>query len=136
MFTWKYHAGLKFHFASIHENASKELIDHRSEISHYRFEVISPLMWTYCKTQVFLWWNLLNGLLLKKIGRCTTFLALRVKVTSCACLGRSGLKLIFRWKAHSFISSKSAQSCLAAVFFGSLIIVNKEASSPKGFRFD
>ena len=92
-------------------------------------------MWTYSKTQVFLWWNLLNGLLLKKIGRCTTFLVLRVKVTSYACLERSRLKLIFHWKAHSFISSKSAESCFAAAFFGSLIIVNKEVSSAKSFGF-
>ena len=61
---------------------------------------------------------------------------LKSKVTPCGCLERSGLKLTFHWKAHSFISSKSAESCLAAAFFGSLIIVNKEASSAKSFGFD
>ena len=42
----------EFHFASIHVNASKELTERRSEIFNrneisYRFEFISPLMWTY-----------------------------------------------------------------------------------------
>ena len=42
----------EFHFASIHVNTSKELTEHRSEIFNrneisYRFEFISPLMWTY-----------------------------------------------------------------------------------------
>ena len=40
------------HFASIHVNTSRELTEHRSEIFNrnaisYRFEFISPLMWTY-----------------------------------------------------------------------------------------
>ena len=44
----------EFHFASIHVNTSKELTEHRSEIFNrneisYRFEFISPLMWTYSK---------------------------------------------------------------------------------------
>ena len=76
-----------------------------------------------------------TGLVLKKISGCITFLTLWVKITSCACLERSGLKLIFHWKAHSFILSKSAQSCSAAAF-GSLRIVNKEASPAKSFGFD
>ena len=76
-----------------------------------------------------------TGLLLKKNGECTTFLTLRVKITSCACLDWSGLKLIFHWKAYSFILSKSAQSSLA-VAFGSFINVNKEVSSAKSFGFD
>ena len=62
-----------------------------------------------------------TGLLLEKIGGCTNFLILRVKITSCACLDGSGLKLIFHWKAHSFILSKSSQSCLA-VTLGHLLI--------------
>ena len=42
----------EFHFASIHVNTSKELTEHRSEIFNqneisYRFEFISPFMWTY-----------------------------------------------------------------------------------------
>ena len=40
-----------------------------------------------------------TGLLLKKISGCTTFLTLRVNITSCACLDGSGLKLVFYWKA-------------------------------------
>ena len=35
-----------------------------------------------------------------------------MKVTSCACLDGSGLELIFHWKAHFFILSKSSQSCI------------------------
>ena len=45
----------EFHFASIHVITSKELTEHRIEIFNrneisYRFEVISPLMWTYSKS--------------------------------------------------------------------------------------
>ena len=74
-----------------------------------------------------------TGLLLKKIGECTTFFTLRGKITSCACLDWSGLKLIFHWKAHSVILSKSSQSCLAVVF-GSFIIVNKEVPKKKSAK--
>ena len=68
-----------------------------------------------------------TGLPLEKIGRGTTFLLLRVKISSCGYpwLDGSGLKLIYLWKVHSFIFSKFAQSCFA-VALGSLIIVNKE----------
>ena len=79
--------------------------------------------------------NCWTGLLFKKNGVSTTFLTLRVKITFCACLDWSGLKLVFRWKSHSFILSKSLQSCLAAAF-GSFIKVNKEVSSPKSFGFN
>ena len=72
---------------------------------------------------------------LKTIGRYTTFLTLRVKITSCACLDGSGLKLIFHWKAYLFILSKSSQSCLA-VALASFVNVNKEVSSAKSFGFD
>ena len=49
----------EFHFASIHVNTSKELTEHQSEIFSrneisYRFEFISPLMWTYSDRSVFL----------------------------------------------------------------------------------
>ena len=77
-----------------------------------------------------------TGLLLKNIGGCTTFLILRVKRTSCACLDKSGLKVIFYWKAHPFILSKSSQNCLTVVPFGSFINVNKEVLSEKSFGFD
>ena len=76
-----------------------------------------------------------TSLSLKKSGGCANLLTLQVKITSCACLERSGSKLIFHWKAHCFILSKSGQNCLTAAF-GSLIIVNKEASSAKSFGFD
>ena len=56
------------------------------------------------------------------------------ETTSCACLDGSGLKLIFHWKAHSFILSKSSQSLLA-VAFGSFINVSNEVSSAKSFGF-
>ena len=43
-----------------------------------------------------------TGLSLKKIGEYTTILTLRVKITSCAYLNGSGLKLIFHWKSDSY----------------------------------
>ena len=76
-----------------------------------------------------------TGLLLKKIGGCTTFLILRVKITSSACLDESGLKVIFYRKAHPFILPKSSQNFLT-VPFGSFINVNKEVLSEKSFGFD
>ena len=63
------------------------------------------------------------------------FFTSRVKITSCACLDGSGLKLIFHWKVHLVILFKSSQSCLPAVF-GSFVIVNKEVSFAKSFGFD
>ena len=76
-----------------------------------------------------------TALLFKRIGGYTTFFNLRVKITSCACLDGSGLKLAFYWKTHCVILSKSSENCLAAAF-GSFVIVNKEVSSAKGFGFD
>ena len=73
--------------------------------------------------------------LLRKIGGCTTFLTLRVKINSCACLVGSRLKLIVHWKNHFFILSKYSQSCLA-VTFRSFVIVNKDVSSAKSFGAD
>ena len=75
-----------------------------------------------------------TGLLLKKIGGCTTFFTLQLKITSCVYLDGSGLKLIFHWKFHSVILSKSSKSFLA-VAFGSFIIVNKKVLSAKCFVF-
>ena len=75
-----------------------------------------------------------TALLFKRIGGYTTFFTLRVKITSCACLDGSGLKLAFYWKTHCVILSKSSENCLAAAF-GSFVIVNKEVSSAKGFGF-
>ena len=69
-----------------------------------------------------------TAILLKKIGGCTTFFTLQVKITFYACLDVSGLKPIFHWKGHSVILSESSQSCLA-VAFGTFAIVNKEVSS-------
>ena len=49
----------EFHFASIHLNASTEMTENRSEIFNrneitYRFEFISPLIWTYSYFWIFL----------------------------------------------------------------------------------
>ena len=51
----------EFHFTSIHVNTNKELTGHRSGIFNrneisYRFELVSPLMWTYFK-KVYSPWN-------------------------------------------------------------------------------
>lgn len=62
--------------------------------------------------------------LLNKLGRCTTFLNLRVKITSYVCLDGSRLKLVFQWKADFFILYKFWQSILVVAFRSSIIVNN------------
>ena len=76
-----------------------------------------------------------TGLLLKRIDECTTFLTLRVKITSCVCLDGSGSKLIFHEEPVHFFCLNPHKVFLA-VTFGSFIFVNKEVPSGKNFEFD
>ena len=54
--------------------------------------------------------------LLKLSGVWNGFLILREKITSCACLVGSGLKLIFHWVAQSLIFFKSSLRLFVEVF--------------------
>ena len=63
----------EFHFASIHVNTSKELTEHRSEIFNrneisYRFEFISPLMWTYSSLAALLCFMVNNAITVTDFG--------------------------------------------------------------------
>ena len=50
-------------------------------------------------------------LLLKRIRGGQTFFSFLEKITSWACMLGSGLKLMFHWKARSFILDRSLLSC-------------------------
>ena len=82
---------------------------------------------------MFLWWNLLNWFVIKENWWMCKLFDLKNK-NNFLSLFRA-VRIETHFQAHCFILSKSAQSCLAAAF-GSLIIVNKEASSAKSFGFD
>ena len=55
-------------------------------------------------------------LLLKSKGGCITFFAFLLNVISWACLLRSGLRVIFHWKAQSLIFFRSLFNSIADVF--------------------
>ena len=63
------------------------------------------------------------------------FLILQEKITSWACLERSGLKLIFYWYAKLLIFSRSLFRVLADKFV-SQTTENREASSAKSPGYD
>ena len=74
------------------------------------------------------WWNAL----LKTNGRCDTFFNFLLKITSWACLLRSGLKLIFPWKSQSLIFFKSLLSSFAEVVM-SCVTENRDVSPANNF---
>ena len=60
-------------------------------------------------------WNklLLNGILLNKRVGWSSFLIFLLNITSCACLLKSGLKIIFHWKAQLVIAFRSRLKVVA-----------------------
>ena len=58
-------------------------------------------------------WNKLNGILLNKRFRWSNFLIFLLNITSCACLLKSGLKIIFHWKAQLVIAFRSRLKVVA-----------------------
>ena len=66
----------------------------------------------------------LTDLLLEKVGRCTTFLTWRLKITFYVSLDGARLKIVFQRKANFFILYKSSQSILAVAFTSSIIVNN------------
>ena len=63
-------------------------------------------------------WNklLLNGILLNKRVGWNNFLIFLLNITSCACLLKSGLKIIFHWKAQLVIAFRSWLKVVALVW--------------------
>ena len=89
------------------------------------FKIIPMFLKEVCGTTF--WW--------KNKGGLSIICTLRKKVSSCACLVGSGLKLNFHWKAHSPIFFKSL---FRLIFEASTIITTgkSEMSSGNYLRFD
>ena len=80
------------------------------------------------QAQIFLESALLTRMLLKNISGWIFLVVFLLKMTSWACFVGSGLKLIFHWKAHLFISFRSLLGLLA-VLSGTLTVENRDVSS-------
>ena len=74
-------------------------------------------------------------LLLKSKGGCVTFFNFLLNMISWACLLRSGLKVIFHWKAQSLIFFRSLFNSIADVFI-SCTTENREVSSANSLALD
>ena len=70
---------------------------------------------------------LLTGILLKQILGWIFLVVFLLKMTSWACFAGSGLKLIFHWKTHLFISFRSLFKLLDAIS-GTLAVKNRDVS--------
>ena len=81
-----------------------------------------------CRPKCFCESALLTGMFLKNILGWILVVVFLLKITSWACFVGSGLKLIFHWKAHLFISFRSLLRLLA-VLSGSLTVEIKDVSS-------
>ena len=73
--------------------------------------------------------------LLKTKGGCDTFFNFLLKMTSWACLLRSGLKLIFHWKTQSLIFFKLLFSSFAEVVM-SCVKEKRDVSSANNFALE
>ena len=82
-------------------------------------------------------WNkqLLNGTLLTKRVGWRNFLIFLQNITSCACLLKSGLKIVFHWKAQLDIAFRSWLKVAALVWI--LFTTEKrDVSSAKSLQFE
>ena len=80
-----------------------------------------------CRPRCFWESALTTGMLLKNILGWIFLLVFLLKVTSWACFVGSGLKLIFHWKVHLFISFRLLLRILA-VLSGTLTVENRDVS--------
>ena len=81
-----------------------------------------------CRPKCFWESALLTGMLLKNVLGWIFLVAFLLKMTSWACFVGSGLKLIFHWKAHLFISFRLLLRLLA-VLSGTLTVESRNVSS-------
>ena len=77
-------------------------------------------------------WDILffKGMLLKERQGWSSFLVFLLNITSCACLVKSGLKIIFHWKAQLLITVRSLRK-VAALDWMSLTTEKRDVSSAK-----
>ena len=74
-------------------------------------------------------------LLLKSKGGCVVFFNFLLNIISWACFLRSGLKVIFHWKAQSLIFFRSLFNSIVDVFI-SCTTENREVSSANSLALD
>ena len=65
----------------------------------------------------------------------SSFLIFLLNITSCACLVKSGLKIIFHWKAQLLITARSLRK-VAALDWMSLTTEKRDASLAKSLQFE
>ena len=82
-------------------------------------------------------WNklLLNGILLNKRVGWSNFLIFLLNITSCPCLLKSGLKIIFHWKGQLVTAFRSWLKIVALVWM-LFTTVKRDVSSAKSLQFE
>ena len=100
------------------------------------FRCCSNVSFTYKITSRCFWYLIWGTLLLlKSKGECVAFFNFWLTIISWACLLRSGLKVVFHWKAKSLIFFRSPFNSIADVFI-SCTTENREVSSEDSLVFD
>ena len=82
-------------------------------------------------------WDILffKGMSLNERQGWSSFLVFLLNITSCACLVKSGLKIIFHWKAQLLITVRSLRK-VAALDWMSLTTEKRDVSSAKSLQFE
>ena len=82
-------------------------------------------------------WDILffKGMSLNERQGWSSFLVFLLNITSCACLVKSGLKIIFHWKAQLLITDRSLRK-VAALDWMSLTTEKRDVLSAKRFQFE
>ena len=82
-------------------------------------------------------WDILffKGMSSKERQGWSSFLVFLLNITSCTCLVKSGLKIIFHWKAQLLITVRSLRK-VAALDWMSLTTEKRDVSSAKCLQFE
>ena len=82
-------------------------------------------------------WDILffKGMSLNERQGWSSFLIFLLNITSCACFVKSGLKIIFHWKAQLLITARSLRK-VAALDWMSLTTEKRDASLAKSLQFE
>ena len=110
--------------------------------------IFSPIFWEIffmCLTKFSLtsnvnprcFWDILffKGISLNKRQEWSSLLAFLRNISSCACLVKSGLKIIFHWKSQLLITVRSL-SKVAVLDWMSLTTEKRDVSSAKSLQFE
>ena len=82
-------------------------------------------------------WDILffNGMSLNERQGWSSFSVFLLNITSCTCLVKSELKIIFHWKAQLLITARSLRK-VAALDWMSLTTEKRDVSSAKSLQFE